>query len=195
MPASAARSPASPSRIRGVLETPSRGPSPARAIAQYLSAVRALVGEASESRRLWVRQIGTLMADARTKPPEMVAPSAGEVGGAQRATFEGVRTRLAELTPPTECLSCHDTVLGWLDKQIAACDVMVEVGQTGDVSRLRSTQGLLAEGRLDTQRFNAEYTTLVTALKARVQRTATRRPAARKGGLWPFGNAPERRAR
>jgi hypothetical protein len=172
-----------------------RSPSPARAIAQYLSAIRALMNEASESRKLWVRQIGTLLQDTRTKPPEMVAPNAGQVGAEQRAVFESVRGRAAELTPPTECVTIHDVVLAWLDKQLAACDVMVEVGQTGDVSRLRSTQGLLAEGRLDTQRFNAEYTTLVTALKARVQRTATRRPAARKGGLWPFGNAPERRAR
>ena len=171
-----------------------KSPSPERAIAQYLSAIRGLMNEASESRKLWVRQIGTLLADARAKPPEMVAPTAGEVGSTQRALFENVRGRVVELNSPNECVSIHEVVLAWLDKQIAACDVMVEVGQTGDVSRLRSTQGLLAEGRLDTQRFNAEYTTLVNALKARVQRTATRRPAARKG-LWPFGNAPERRAR
>jgi hypothetical protein len=169
-------------------------PSPARAIAQYLSAVRGQMNEASESRKLWVRQIGTVMQDARTKPSEMVAPTAGEIGSTQRALFQQVRDRVVELSPPTECLTCHDVVLNWLDKQLAACDVMVEVGQTGDVSKLRATQGLLAEGRLDTQRFNAEYTSLVSALKARVQRTATRRPAARKG-LWPFGGAPERRAR
>lgn len=171
-----------------------RSPSPARAIAQYLTAIRALMSEASESRKLWVRQIGTLLQDTRTKPPEMVAPNAGEVGSTQRAFFASVRGRVTELTPPTECLTIQDVVLTWLDKQMAACDVMVEVGQTGDVLRLRSTQGLLAEGRLDTQRFNAEYTALVSALKARVQRTATRRPGARKG-LWPFGSAPERRAR
>jgi hypothetical protein len=173
------------------LETPSRGPSPARAIAQYLSAIRALVNEASESRRLWVRQIGTLIADARAKPAEMVAPTSGQIGGEQRQAFEQLRARAVDLSPPHECLSCHDTVLGWLDKQIAACDIMVEVEQSGDVARLRLTQVLLAEGRLDTQRFNAEYTALVTALRARVQRTATRRPGRR--GLWPFGGQSPRR--
>lgn len=172
---------------------PSAGPSPARAIAQYLSGVRALVNEASQSRKLWVRQIGTLLQDARTKPPEMVAPPASEIGAAQRDAFARLRARATELSPPPECGICHKLAIAWLDKQIAACEAMVEFGQTRNVARLRATQDLLSEGRVDTQRFNAEYTSLVAALRARVQRSHTRRPTARHG-VWPFGVA-DRRAR
>ena len=163
-------------------------PSPIRVIANYLNVIRAVMNEASESRRVWVRQIGVLLRDVQMRPAAMVSPSIGQCGTEQSAIFEEMRTRVADLEAPHECKLLHSTIISWLEKQIGACDVMVEVGMTGDVTKLRATQGLLAEGRSDTQRFSSEYASLVGMVRKRIEARQTR---PKKKTSWPFGEKPD----
>ena len=164
-----------------------RAPSPVREIAGCLSAIRSIMNEASESRRGWVRQIGVLLRDVHMRPAAMVSPSIGQCGTEQGKIFEEMRERAMDLSPPHECLVLHTTIISWLEKQVAACDVMIEVGMTGDVSRLRATQGLLAEGRADTQRFTTEYASLVAMVRQRIE---ARQSRPKRRVSWPFGKKP-----
>src|SRR5581483_3295896 len=132
-------------------------------IAAYLTVLRGLVDRAGAARQSWIREIGAVARAVREGDPA-AAVEAGVIGREQLRRFEPFREELAALVPPGPCEACHMAVVGWLDKQVAACEVMVEVGQTGDVELLRGTTGLLAEGRIDTARFRAEYTNLVAAL-------------------------------
>lgn len=113
----------------------------ARAVAAYLTSIRALVNEASASRAAWIRQLGQLMKDVRVSGdnPGPAAAEALRVGIEQMAIFRAFRERLDKLTPPGICQDCHLIVLGWLDKQTAACDVMIEVGHSSDLPGLRAT--------------------------------------------------------
>lgn len=153
-----------------------------RALAAYLTGIRGLMEEATIIRRSWIRQVGMLILDARTKPPDLVAPMVLRCGKENRELFVGFRIRLDEVKPPPGCEACHAAFAAWLDKQTAACDALVDIGTGGDLAQLRAVQRLLADGRVDTQAFNAEYSTLVLSLK---QRIAARK--ATKGRAWLFG--------
>jgi hypothetical protein len=153
----------------------------ARAVATYLTTIRMLVNDASASRAVWIRQIGALMKEARTADdPGALAGEAARIGTEQLATFRALRERLDKLQPPGLCQDCHVIVVGWLEKQMAACEVMVDVGQAGELAGLRATQGLLAEGRDDSRRFATTYAELVAWLRERLtahkQHEEPRRP-------------------
>lgn len=165
--------------------------SSARAIAVYLAAVKELVERATASRQIWIRQIGKV-SQAIKSGDELAPVEAGVVGADQAERFRKLREELDALKPPHACEPCHLAVVSWLEKQIAACEVMVEIGQTRDVGLMRQASGLLAEGRIDTARFRAEYTNLVGALQEHLK---ARRPAAKpKRVRWPFGtNLPKTR--
>lgn len=153
----------------------------ARAVAVYLTAVRAIVNEASSSRAVWIRQIGTLMKDARDPVRAGSLPDeAGQIGQEQLAAFRAVHERLDRLQPPPMCQDCQMIVAGWLEKQMAACDVMIEVGRAGELSALRATQGLLAEGRDDSRRFAQSYAELVAWLKERLSHARAAKPPRRR---------------
>jgi hypothetical protein len=117
------------------------------------------------------------------------ADEAVTVGGQQGQLFRAMRAELDGLELPAVCDSCHLAVTSWLDKHVAACDLMVEVGTSRDLTRLRATQGLLAEARVDLQRFNSDCDTLVAALRRRALTTKAGRAAKRPGTRWPFGGA------
>jgi len=157
----------------------------ARSIAVYLTELRDLVDRATAVRQSWIRDIGKVARAVRERDPA-AAVEAGVIGAEQLRRFEPFREMLGQLVPPGPCESCHIAVVSWLDKQIAACEVMVEIGQTGNVDLLRGTTGLLAEGRIDTARFRAEYTNLVAALNEHLK---ARKPARRKVVRWPFGRS------
>ena len=161
---------------------PARPVSPARAMAIYLTALRGLLNEATESRRAWVRQIGIMMQDARTRPMAMVSPMAGKIGSEQMSRFGELRERVQKLEPPPGCTDLQALLHGWLDRHMEVCQLLVDFGRNGDLGKLKASQGLLAEGRLDLQRFQAEYTKRVTALKRQVEATKKKRKAK-----WPFG--------
>jgi hypothetical protein len=163
-----------------------------RQVATYLTELRAIVDGASASRAAWIRQLGALLKDARAGAArDQLAQASARIGLEQRARFGEFLRRLVGLEPPPLCQDVHLIASGWLEKQIAACDVMVDVGRTGDVAALRATQGLLAEGRDDSRRFSVAYAELVAWLKERLAAGAQpKRSAGRRnplGGLrWPL---------
>jgi hypothetical protein len=156
-----------------------------REVAVYLKSARTLLDAASESRQSWIRELGVLM---RADDPT-AADRAMVVGGRQRELFVDLRARLAATPAPAVCQNARDAMGSWLDKHVVACDAMMEAGQSGDLGRLRITQGLLAEARSDLSRFNASFAALVQVLQDRAARRKVvhKRPAL----SWPF----RRRAR
>jgi hypothetical protein len=180
--AAAATTAAAPAAVARPPEGPPKPLSPTRAMALYLTQIRSLLAEASESRRAWVRQIGIMMQDARTRPLAMVSPAAGKIGSEQMSRFGELRERLAKLEPPPGCGDLHALFNGWLDRHTEVCQILVDFGRSGDLAKLRTSQSLLAEGRSELQRFQAEYTRRVTALKKQVDAAKKRRRTK-----WPFG--------
>ena len=150
----------------------------ARAIATYLVEVRPLLAEITESRRAFIRHIGVLMEDARHAGRGVVVQAAGRIGRDEGQAFRGLRAQLDRLPPPAPCDGCHQAVVKWTDLHVAACQVMVEVGVSGDLTRLRETQSLLADARTHAQQFNTEYTRLVADVRQRVRAAATRQRRA-----------------
>jgi hypothetical protein len=144
-------------------------PGTPRNISTYLQAVRELMSEASILRRSWIRQVGVLILDARSKPPEMVAPTAAYCGTQQRELFTGIRVQVGQVAVPTGCDVCQDAFISWLDKQLHACNLLEEIGRTGDLATLRTVQGVVADGRADTAAFTNAYTLLVNGLRQQVE--------------------------
>jgi hypothetical protein len=142
--------------------------SSAREVAAYLVALRPILSSATEARRTWVKRIGVLMEDARKGHAGQVARSAAGIGQDTAGTFRSGRSRLAQLKPPRGCTECHRALLLWLEKLVGACDVLIEVGNTGNLARIRETQELLAESRAHAHQFNGEYARLVGDLRQRV---------------------------
>jgi len=165
-------------------ERPTSAPgASARDIALYLGELKVLVDRATKVRQAWIREIGGVTQAFKTDEPT-AALQAGVIGREQLVRFAGFRDELAKLVPPPPCEACHLAVVSWLDKQIAACEVMVEVGQTGNGELMRGTTGLLSEGRIDTMRYRAEYTHLVAALNDHLKTRKARKPRRPR---WPFG--------
>lgn len=168
-------------------QPPPRPASTPREVVAYLKGVRDLVNRANASRQVWIRQLGHLLR--ATDQPESIG-EAGAVGHEQGFLFKQLRELLDDLAPPAVCDSCHFALTSWLDKHIAACEVMIEASNTGDLSRLRATQGLLAEARVDLQRFNSDCDALIATLRRRAEAQQARRATRVKPKRlprWPFG--------
>jgi hypothetical protein len=156
--------------------------SPQQTVA-YLRAVRGLMEEATAGRRAWIRQVGVLILEARTRLPAEVAPAAARCALEQRTVLADVRSRLTALEVPSGCDECHDAFVAWLDKHLLACQILEEIGLNQNVLGLRSVQRVLADARADSLAFSAAYQALVAPIRARA--------AARKKGRrvrWPFGH-------
>jgi hypothetical protein len=149
--------------------------SSAREVASYLVALRPILSSATEARRTWVKRIGVLMEDARKGNAAQVTRSAGSIGHDTAGVFRSGRARLEQMKPPRTCADCHRSLALWLDKLVKACELLIEVGRTGNLARIRETQELLAESRAHAHQFNAEYARLVGDLRQRVA-AAARQP-------------------
>ena len=147
---------------------PPRVASP-RAIADYLLAMRPILVDAVEARRLFIRQLGMLMEEARHGGRAAVTQSAGRIGREQAPVFQQLRNRVERLRAPVGCEECQRAVGLWVDKQSEACAVMERVGMSGDPGKLRDAQRLLGEARAYAHRFNDEYARLAADLRRRVQ--------------------------
>src|SRR5688500_17844335 len=108
--------------------------SSAREVAAYLVALRPILSSATEARRTWVKRIGVLMEDARKGNGAQVARSAASIGNDTAGTFRSGRARLEQLKPPRGCAECHRALVLWLEKLVAACDLLIEVGQSGNLA-------------------------------------------------------------
>lgn len=121
-----------------------------------------------------MRRIGILMEDARRGNATALTASASSTGRDYVNIFRSARERVDRITPPRGCSECHRALARWLDKLIAACELLVEVGISGNVSRIRETQGILAEGRVHATRFNEEYAGLIKDLREKVATLSAR---------------------
>lgn len=168
-----------------------RGPkwSSLTVLAVYLKQLRLILDEAIEARRLMVRKLGGLMEEAHTAHRSTIIQAVGRVGSDEATAMRRVRGHLERLAPPpAACENCHNAVAHWLDEMVLACDVMVEVGRSGELGRLRETQDHLAESRADARTFNAEYEQLLGELKRRAKalgakKQGTATPAKASSGL------------
>jgi hypothetical protein len=169
---------------------PVRGPkwSSLTVLAVYLKQLRLILDEAVEARRLMVRKLGGLMEEAHVAHRSTIIQAVGRVGVDEAAAMRKVRNHLERLEPPPPaCESCHSAVAHWLDEMVLACDVMVDVGRSGDLGRLHETQEHLAESRADARRFNTEYEQLLGDLKRRAKTLGAKKqsaaPKTAAGGL------------
>ena len=161
------------------------------AFAVYLKGLRLMLDEALEARKSLVRQLGTLLEESRSAQRGTMVGAIGRTGAGQAARLRTLRSRLERLPVPASARSCHRSVESWLNEMVQACDVMVDVGQSGDLGRLKETQEHLASSREDARRFNAEYERLLGELRQRAERIGKaqraarppKRPAGRLGGL------------
>lgn len=148
-----------------------------RNVALYLDGLRDQIDAISATRQDWVKERGLLLRDIRTGDPD-IASRSRQVGELNTERFRTIEAKVGLMTPPPICEDCHSAVHTWLSKMIAACEVMIEVGVTGEIERLRETQGLLAESRTDTLRFRSEYDYLIAQLRARVKGASDRTAAS-----------------
>jgi hypothetical protein len=77
-----------------------------------------------------------------------------------------------------ECSACHGALVAWMDRLVRSCDVLSEIGRTGELKRMRETQTLLAEGRRYAQAFNEEYARLCQVLREHVSAVKARQAEA-----------------
>ena len=164
------------------------GLSQARAVAAYLVGLRPILTSATHARQAWVKRIGLLMADTSRGNPQLIAQQAGQIGRDHGAAFRDAQRALDRLKPPIECSACHGSLVAWIEKLVQSCDVLTDIGRTGELRRMRETQSLLAEGRRYAQAFNDEYARLcqvlrdhVSAVKAKQAEAAAARPGRRPG--------------
>jgi cell division septum initiation protein DivIVA len=137
------------------------------AVACYLRELRPAIERLTEGRQAFIRRIGTLMEQVRQGDADGFAEEADHVGRDAASQFRFARGRLETLPVPGVCQACHEAVLSWIDMLVAAADVLAESGQSNDRSRLREVQSLLAESRMFSNRFRAQYEALVERLRQR----------------------------
>lgn len=172
-----------------------------RALVRYLVALRQVLQQAVDARRGFVRDLGMLFDQARSGNQAAAAQATGRLGRDQVDRFREAWSALQRLSPPAAGEQCHEAVASWIEMHVAACEVMAEVGSSGDLGRLREAQNLLAEGRPFASRFNAEYNRLTGAVRARTdelragRRDAPARPRTRDeqtAGAAPIGGVSAR---
>jgi hypothetical protein len=167
-------------------ESVRRPPSNPRTIAAFLREVRALVDRLQGPQRVWIRDLGLLLRDARAGSETIgdVPVRAGELGRAHAERLRPLREQAATIQLPDVCASCHAFLLVWLDKHIAACEALVEVETTQDTGHLRTVHGLFGDARAEMRRFTAEFADLASAVKRETgRREQSRKDQQRRQGL------------
>lgn len=167
---------------------PTLPPSTPVAVASYLRDLRPTIAQLAESRQVFIRRIGTLMERVRQGELEGVGAEADQVGREAASQYRYARVRVEQIGAPGVCEACHEAVLGWIDMLILAADTLAEFGGGGDRGRLREVQTLLAESRVFSNRFRAQYEALVARLRERGTAPATKRP--RVARFLRFGKRP-----
>jgi hypothetical protein len=158
-----------------------QGITESRAVAAYLVALRPILGHATQTRQAWVKRIGLLMADTRLGNPQIISQQAGQIGRENGASFRDAQKSLDRLKPPSECAECHVALSNWLGKLVQSCEVLAEIGRTGDLKRMKETQHLLSEGRRYAEAFNDEYARLCQVLREHVSAVKARQSASTAG--------------
>lgn len=140
-----------------------------RQTAIYLQGLRGRLLAANVSRKSWLSEVGLLLKDLQFGTSmDIIAAVAGRCGESQGDAFRRIRGDVSALDPAAGCEGCQESVVAWLDLQISACDLLVEIGRTREVERLREVQGLIAEARHEARRFTYEIAERLAVLRHRV---------------------------
>ena len=160
----------------------------ARGVATYLVSLRPVLRAATETRQIWVKRIGVLMADTRRGNRALIQQQAGQIGREHGNQFRDVQLMLDRLRVPRECSTCHQELGRWLAMLVQSCDVLAEIGRDGELKRLQDAQRCLTEARAHAHAFNAEYARLCDVLRDHVRTASSRQkdrrasqPRARRG--------------
>lgn len=149
-------------------------PNTPRAAAVYLLALRPLLATISGGRRALVRSIKELVEDARRDGP-FFKHRALAIGNSRLAFFGEARRQFDAIVPPPSCREVHRTLGRYLDRLMAASNVMVTVGVTGDLDDLRRAQAHLEEAARYARQFNEEHERLLEVLRGLVHDARYRR--------------------
>jgi hypothetical protein len=162
-------------------------------MAGYLTAIRRLVGEAGRYRAEWIRSAGPILNASGDEMGDL-ASTAILVGRRGLDEFTNARRQVMELPVPTSCQTAQIAIMAWFEKNIAACETMVEAGESNDTHRFKTAFHLLAESRYDLRAFQTETTALIEKLRERLRRRTRPRREQREGKAtplgWLFGKAP-----
>ena len=156
--------------------------SPPRDVVTYLLGLRPVVQATTEQRRDWIRDVGLLIEEARTADPISIARRAGQLGHNQIGPFRESRAQVAHMVPPPSCVELQQSVAGWIEKHVEACESLIRAEQMRSVRPLREAQEQLGDARRHSQRFNEEYTRVVAELRERVEAALERRRGRGRGG-------------
>jgi hypothetical protein len=149
-------------------------PNTPRAAAEYLLALRPLLATISGGRRALIRSIKELVEDARRDGP-FFKHRALAIGNSRLAFFGEARRQFDALAPPPSCRDVHRTLGRYLDRLMAASNVMVTVGVTGDLDDVRRAQAHLKEATDFGRQFNEEHERLLEVLRGLVHDARYRR--------------------
>jgi hypothetical protein len=152
-------------------------PTTPRAAAVYLLALRPLLATISGGRRALVRSIKELVEDARRDGP-FFKHRALAIGNGRLAFFGEARRQFDAIAPPPSCRDVHRTLGRYLDRLMAASNVMVTVGVTGQLADVRRAQQLLDEAAEFAHQFNEEHERLLELLRALLHDARYRRRMA-----------------
>lgn len=164
--------------------------SSAREVVAYLLALRPVMAGVMEQRRTWIRDVGLLIEEARTGDPITLSRRAGQLGHGQLPAFREARQQHTHLLPPPQCYALHESVAGWLDRHVDACETLIRAERDRSLRPLRDVQEQLGEARRYSQTFNERYGQLVNELRQRVDAALAkrgrrgRRARQRGGGIW-----------
>jgi hypothetical protein len=149
-------------------------PNSPRAAAVYLLALRPLLATISGGRRALIRSIKELVEDARRDGP-FFKHRALAIGNSRLAFFGEARRQFDAIAPPPSCRDVHRTLGRYLDRLMAASNVMVTVGVTGDLDDVRRAQAHLKEATDFGRQFNEEHERLLEVLRGLVHDARYRR--------------------
>jgi hypothetical protein len=99
----------------------------------------------------------------------VITQAAGRAGRDRGDDFRRLKSQVDQLLPPAPCLGCHVAVQRWLERHGEACAVMMDIGLTGQLGRMRETQHLLGEARAHARELNSEYSRLLDDVRQRVR--------------------------
>src|SRR5262245_41979591 len=122
--------PAQDDPIFDELSTPKR-------VANYLLAVKPVIAGAADTRRAFIRELGRLLLQVKLGDAQSLAGTTGELGTEGRETFRDAGLALERMHAPPLCLECQDAARGWVQMHVLACEVMIEVGKSGNLKGLR----------------------------------------------------------
>lgn len=144
------------------------------AVAKYLMALRPHVSRAIEVRQSWIKELGLLFEDARAGNTQQVTTKAGRLGRDHVGMFRDIRASVDRGNPPEGCAEVQRSVVAWIEGMVKACEALIEVGNSGQLSGMQVAQRHVTDARHAARRFNSEYNRLVTEIRVAV-RTSRRR--------------------